>query len=65
MTEPTPWTAWLRVAVALGLGPDAFWRLSLREWRALISPISGAVLTRGQFDALAHQFPDQEEKLDG
>lgn len=29
------WAAPLRLALSLGLPPDAFWRLSLTEWRAL------------------------------
>lgn len=37
-----PWGDMLRAAVAAGLSPDAFWRLSLREWRWLSAGRSDA-----------------------
>lgn len=30
-----PWGAMMRAAVRLGIGPSAFWQLSVREWRWL------------------------------
>lgn len=57
MTE-TPWAAWLAAALGVGLAPSQFWRLSLKEWRALISPAPEAALDRAAFDALAARFPD-------
>lgn len=56
-----PWSDWLQAALRAGLGPDAFWRLSLAEWR-LLQP-RGSALTRGEFDALLAAHPD--EKTDG
>jgi uncharacterized phage protein (TIGR02216 family) len=53
-----PWRQLLGAAMALGLSPAAFWRLSLREWRALVAP-SAPSMTRGGFEALSKRFPDQ------
>ena len=55
------WPALLRFAVLeLGLTPEAFWRLSLAEWRALTAPPDqGLGLTRSQFDALFALYPDE------
>lgn len=55
----TPWPALLRLALQMGVGPEAFWRLSLAEWRALTSARSEA-LTRAAFDDLARRFPDKD-----
>lgn len=58
MKIETPWRAWLRAALAMGLTPAAFWRLSLREWRALAGV--SAQLDRTDFEALAARFPDED-----
>jgi uncharacterized phage protein (TIGR02216 family) len=49
----------MRHAARLNLAPTAFWRLSMREWRALTSPLLSAQLDRAAFDALAARFPDE------
>ena len=54
----TPWAALLRAALAMGIAPEAFWRLSLAEWRA-ISGAGGEALGRGGFDELARRYPDE------
>ncbi|WP_421736886.1 phage tail assembly chaperone [Caulobacter sp.] len=54
------WSDALRLAVRLGVPPEAFWRLSLREWRALTDAPAAPVLTRPGLDALVARFPDQE-----
>jgi uncharacterized phage protein (TIGR02216 family) len=55
------WRAALRLAVQqLGLGPEAFWRLSLVEWRALTEAPAAPVLNRAALDALIARFPDEE-----
>ena len=59
MTERTPWQALLAMANAFAISPAQFWRLSLAEWRALVAPHAGEVLTRQAFDVLAHRFPDK------
>jgi uncharacterized phage protein (TIGR02216 family) len=55
------WPSLLRLAVLeLGLTPEAFWRLSLAEWRALTAvPDPEPGLTRSQFDALSALYPDE------
>ena len=51
------WAAALRHAVReLGLSPDAFWRLSVAEWRMLTG--GAAALGRREMDALTARFPD-------
>jgi len=57
MSERTPWTRMLSVGLHLGLAPQAFWRLSLREWRLLNAP-SHQALDRAAFEALAAAHPD-------
>lgn len=57
--DPTPWRALLGAAIALGIAPREFWRLSLREWRALSAPLLRVGgLARRDFEALSAQFPD-------
>jgi len=54
-----PWRAALRRAVLeLGLPPEAFWRLSLAEWRALAQAPAAPTLDRAALDALVARFPD-------
>lgn len=53
----TPWPALLRAAAGMGIAPHAFWRLSLKEWRALMGG-EGEVMPRAAFDELARRFPD-------
>lgn len=37
MTGPTPWRQWLKLAFGvLGLTPDVFWRMSMREFSAAV-----------------------------
>jgi len=55
----TPWPQLIRLAAQLGVTPEAFWRLSLAEWRAL-SGGEAEALSRGQFDALTRRFPDED-----
>ena len=57
--EATPWRALLAAAIGLGVSPREFWRLSLREWRALSAPLLSAdALSRTALDSLSAQFPD-------
>jgi len=55
----TRWAEMLRLAAGLGVGPEAFWRLSLKEWRALTGAPDVAALGRRRFEALAERFPDE------
>ncbi len=48
----------LAAALRCGVTPAYFWRLSLREWRALAAPVGEDTLTRAAFTALARKFPD-------
>lgn len=54
-----PWGEMLRAALAAGLPPEAFWRLSLREWRWIAA--AGAGPRRHDLEALMQRFPDGKE----
>lgn len=48
-----PYADWLALAARLGVPPRDFWRLSLREWRALTAAISPpAPMRRAELAAL-------------
>lgn len=61
MSECTPWAAWLRAGFAFGFAPEQFWRLSIREWRALTAQHSAHACDRAAFEALAARFPDKQD----
>ena len=54
-----PWAEMMRSALAAGIGPKAFWRLSLTEWRWLAA--RGAGLKAERLQELMAAFPDEEE----
>ena len=55
------WGAALRLAtLRLAITPEAFWRLSLVEWRAVTEAPAAPVLSRAALDALIARFPDEE-----
>ncbi len=55
----TPWPALLRqAALRFGLAPEAFWRLSVAEWRALVEDGPPQTLTRTALEALVRAYPD-------
>jgi uncharacterized phage protein (TIGR02216 family) len=45
--------------LGLGLAPEAFWRLSWREWQMLNVAQEMAVLSRQALDDLMREFPDE------
>jgi len=51
-----PWGAMMRAALSAGIGPEAFWRLSLKEWRWLAR--GGDAMGRGRMVDLMGAFPD-------
>jgi uncharacterized phage protein (TIGR02216 family) len=53
------WRVALRLAtLRLSIAPEAFWRLSLVEWRALTETPAAPILNRAALDALIARFPD-------
>ena len=55
----TPWAAMMRAVAMLGVGPEGFWRLSLREWRMLMERSDGgAPIGRLDFERMAAGWPD-------
>jgi uncharacterized phage protein (TIGR02216 family) len=58
----TPWSEMLRTASRLGVSPEAFWRLSLREWRMLIErPEGPAPMRREDLMRMAEAWPDDRQ----
>ena len=48
---------WL--AVLMGLAPETFWRLSLKEWRMLTeAPSADQPMRRNELDRMAEAWPD-------
>ena len=58
------WAEMLRAAALMGIAPGEFWKLSLREWRALTPP-SGPALPRKQFDLMMKTRPDERTEANG
>ena len=57
--KETPWSEMLRMAVRLGVQPEGFWRLSLKEWRMLTArPEALLPMGRGVFEQMAERWPD-------
>lgn len=54
-----PWADMLRAALAAGIRPEAFWRLSLREWRWLTA--DGQAPLRPGMQRLMALHPDTNE----
>jgi len=55
------WRDALRLAaLRLAIPPEAFWRLSLPEWRALTETPPAPSLNRAALDALIARFPDED-----
>lgn len=60
------WPEMMRAALALGISPEAFWRLSLREW-CWLSASRHQPMTRTDFEALCagEPAPKNMETEDG
>ncbi len=55
------WQGWFALGVLrFGLNPEAFWRLSVLEWRALCSALApgAAPPVRGVLDSLMRRYTD-------
>ena len=66
MAETWPWGPMLKRAVAIGIGPAAFWRLSLKEWRMLTAPPPGqGPLGRRELESMMTNWPDRSDGHDG
>ena len=43
----------------MGVGPEGFWRLSLKEWRMLTAgPVQVAPLGRSELERMREMWPD-------
>lgn len=48
----------LRLGMRFGIAPEAFWRLSLREWRMLTEAEPAPVLGRAGLERLMEAYGD-------
>lgn len=51
------WPRLLGEAARMGIPPDAFWRMSLKEWRLVVS--ENRAMERGELEALLALHPDR------
>ena len=57
--EGSPWAGMMRTAARLGIAPEAFWRLSLSEWRMLTGDAGGeGRISRAALTELTEGWPD-------
>ena len=55
----TAWGAMLRTAVLLGVSPEVFWQLSLKEWRMLTARAAKAApMGRAELEQMMRAWPD-------
>ena len=57
--DATPWMSWLRIAIGMGVTPAAFWKLSLKEWRALMQSTRPGAFNRHDLEKLRHHLGDK------
>lgn len=58
-TASIPWAEMLRLGLRMGLAPEVFWRLSLKEWRMLTEASVGAApMGRAGLARLMEDWPD-------
>ena len=56
----TPWSEMMQAAARMGVGPEGFWRLSLKEWRMLTAgPAQAAPLGRSELERMREMWPDE------
>ncbi|MEL7127935.1 MAG: phage tail assembly chaperone [Pseudomonadota bacterium] len=55
-----PWAKMFRASLAAGLSAEAFWRLSVREWRWLAGDGGEETLTANALAELMSRYPDQK-----
>lgn len=61
-----PWSDLLAAAARMGIAPQVFWGISVREWRLIATGASGvAAMGRAQLNELVLKFPDQGAGDDG
>ena len=55
----TPWGEMMQAAARMGVGPEGFGRLSLKEWRMLTTgPVQASPLGRSELERMAALWPD-------
>lgn len=59
MSARSRWAAALSLAALRGVTPEAFWKLSIPEWRALAVPAAPPTLSRADLDTLMRTYSDR------
>jgi uncharacterized phage protein (TIGR02216 family) len=55
-----PWGEMMRAAALLGIAPEAFWRLSLKEWRMLAGGgLRAGAPSRATMERMQERWPDE------
>ncbi len=55
----TPWSEMMQAVARMGVRPEGFWRLSLKEWRMLAAgSVQAAPLGRGELERMREMWPD-------
>ena len=50
----------MQAAARMGVAPEGFWRLSLKEWRMLTAgPVQAAPLGRSELERMVGLWPDE------
>ena len=58
-SQDRQWSEMMQTAARMGVGPEGFWRLSLKEWRMLTAgPMQAAPLERSELERMREMWPD-------
>lgn len=58
MADAEAWAAMMQTAARAGVSAEAFWRLSVREWRMLTARPDSPAMTRERLERLCGRWPD-------
>lgn len=58
MADVDGWSAMIQAAARAGIPVEAFWRLSVREWRLLTARPDSPAMTRERLAQLCGRWPD-------
>lgn len=59
MADVEGWAVMIQTAARAGVSAEAFWRLSVREWRMLTARPEGPAMTRDRLKQLCGRWPDE------
>lgn len=58
------WSEMMKIASQIGVAPSCFWKLSIKEWAALVSSSNtqASTMTRSEFEKLSANFGDKKRE---